>query len=285
MTKPAAHCLLAAMVGLLTACASPKICTREIRKSEPAAVALLNESQRAHRRTAFTKAHDLSVRYEGRWASIGPRFQPVLLDTRFRRGSEERLIVGPRIMAQEHTGPEGKKLVLRVPGKVSVACNGALSNDAETQRAAALVADACTLFLLGPFYFDRPGITLATNGAAIVDKAVCDEVLAVLRPGFGEAEEVRVILFIGRTSNLQLAMCSSSRSSREAATTATTISGVTSSSCSRPASTAIPTSKSSTGNSSPRMRAGTHRISALAATSTSAASPLWESFAHSLPRI
>lgn len=200
MTKPAAHCLLAAMVGLLTACASPKICTREIRKSEPAAVALLNESQRAHGRTAFTKAHDLSVRYEGRWASIGPRFQPVLSDTRFRRGSEERLIVGPRIMAQEHTGPEGKKLVLRVPGKVSVACNGALSNDAETQRAAALVADACTLFLLGPFYFDQPGITLATNGAAIVDKAVCDEVLAVLRPGFGEAEEDRVILFIGRTS-------------------------------------------------------------------------------------
>ncbi len=200
MSKPATYCLLVAVASLLTACASPQISTREIRKSEPRAVALLNESQRAHGRTAFTKVRDVSVRYEGRWASIGPRFQPVLSDTGFRRGSEERLIIGPRIMAQEHTGPAGKKLVVRVPGKVSVAYNGALSNDAEVKRAAALVADAYTLFLLGPFYFDRPGITLATNGEAIVDKAVCDEVLAVLRPGFGEAEEDRVILFIDRAS-------------------------------------------------------------------------------------
>jgi hypothetical protein len=140
------------------------------------------------------------VRYEGRWASIGPRFQPVLADTKFRRASEERLLVGPRIIAQEHTGPAGKKVVVRTPGNVSVAYNGALSTDAETKRAAALVADAYTLFLLGPFYFDRPGITLATHGEAIVDKAVCDQVLAVLRPGFGEAEEDRVILFIDRAS-------------------------------------------------------------------------------------
>ncbi len=200
MSNLGARCLLAALAGLLTACASPQICTREIKKSDPGAVALLNESQRAHGRMAFAKIRDVSVRYEGRWASIGPRFQPVLSDTGFRRGSEERLIIGARIMAQEHAGPAGKKLVVRVPGKVSVAYNGAPSKGAETKRAAALVADAYTLFLLGPFYFDRSGITLATNGDAIVDKAVCDEVLAVLRPGFGEAEEDRVILFIDRAS-------------------------------------------------------------------------------------
>ena len=200
MSNRAAYCLLAAVAGLLTACASPQICTRELRKSEPRAVALLHESQRAHGQTALAKIRDVSVRYEGRWASIGPRFQPVLSDTGFRRGSEERLTIGPRIMAQEHTGPAGKKLVVRAPGKVSVAYNGAFSKDAETKRAAGLVADAYTLFLLGPFYFDRPGVVLATNGEAIVDKAVCDEVLAVLRPGFGEAEEDRVILFIDRAS-------------------------------------------------------------------------------------
>ncbi len=200
MTKAAAHCLLAALVGLLIACASPKICTCEIRKSEPAAVTLLREAQRAHGRTAFTKLRDVSVRYEGRWASIGPRFQPVLSDTAFRRGSEERLIIAPRRMAQEHTGPAGKKLVVREPGKVAVSYNGALSGGVEAKRAATLVADAYTLFLLGPFYFDRPGVVLARNGEAIVDNAVSDEVLAVLRPGFGEAAEDRVILFIDRVS-------------------------------------------------------------------------------------
>ncbi len=200
MSRLTAQCFLAAVAGLLTACASPQICTREIRKSDPTAVATLDAAQRAHGKKAFTKVRDLSVRYEGRWASIGPRFQPVLADTKFRRGSEERLLVGPRIIAQEHSGPAGKKLVVREREKISVAYNGTLSKDAEATRAAALVADAYSLFLHGPFYFDRPGVVLVPNGESVVDRAVCDEVLAVLRPGFGLAEEDRVILFIDRSS-------------------------------------------------------------------------------------
>lgn len=200
MTPSFTRSLLVVAAGLLTACASPRICTREIRKSEPEAVALLRESQRAHGRVAFSKVRDVAVRYEGRWASIGPRFQPVLADRKFRRDSEERLIVHSRVMAQEHTGPEGKKVVVRPPGKVSVTYHGTPSEDAEVKHAAALVADAYTLFLLGPFYFDRPGVTLAAHGQAKVDGAACDEVLAVLRPGFGEAAEDRVILFIDRAS-------------------------------------------------------------------------------------
>ena len=200
MNRSVTRCLLVALASLLTACASPQISPREIRKSDPGAVALLAASRRAHGEKAFMKVRDVSVRYEGRWASIGPRFQPVLSDTGFRRGSEERLLVGPRIIAQEHSGPAGKKLVLREPGAITVAYDGALSTDDETKRAAALVADAYTLFLLGPFYFDRPGVVLTLNGEAIVDKAACDQVLAVLRPGFGMSAEDRVILFIDRSS-------------------------------------------------------------------------------------
>ncbi len=188
------------MACLLSACASPQICTREIPKSDPGALTLVSASQRAHGQKAFTKVRDVSVRYDGRWASVGPRFQPVLADTSFRRGSEERLLVGPRIIAQEHTGPAGKKVVVRTPGKITVGYNGAPSTNDESKRAAALVADAYTLFLLGPFYFDRPGVVLAPNGEAVVDKARCDQVLAVLRPGFGFAKEDRVILFIDRAT-------------------------------------------------------------------------------------
>jgi hypothetical protein len=166
MTFRVTHSLLAATACLLTACASPKICTREIPKTHAGAAALLASSQRAHGASAFAKVRDVSVRYEGRWASIGPRFQPVLSDRGFRRGSEERVLFGPRVVAQEHIGPAGKKLVVRTPGKVTVGYNGSLSTDEETSRAAALVADAYTLFLLGPFYFDRPGVVLAPNGEA-----------------------------------------------------------------------------------------------------------------------
>ena len=200
MNNPALRLLLAAMAGLLSACSSPQICTRDITKSDPAAKALLNASQDAHGKMAFTKVRDVSVRYEGKWAAVGPKFQPVLADTKFRGGSEERLLVASRAMMQEHSGPGGKKIVVRKPGAVAVAYNGVTSNEAEASRAAALVADAYTLFLLGPFYFERPGVVLASDGEAIVDKAVCDQVLAVLKPGFGMAKEDRVILFIDRAT-------------------------------------------------------------------------------------
>ncbi len=200
MNSPALRLLLAAIAGLLSACSSPQICTRDIRKSDPAAKALLNASQNAHGKKAFAKVRDVSVRYGGKWAPVGPKFQPVLADTKFRRGSEERLLIASRVMMQEHSGPVGKKIVVRKPGTIAVAYNGVASNDAEASRAAALVADAYTLFLLGPFYFDRPGVVLAANGGAIVDKALCDQVLAVLRPGFGMAKEDRVILFIDRAT-------------------------------------------------------------------------------------
>lgn len=186
--------------ALLTSCGSVQISKREIARSEPSAANLIASSQRAHGWKSSGKISDVTVSYEGRWASLGPKFQPVLADTKFRGGSEERLLLPSRVMAQEHSGPAGKKFVLREPGKVSVNYNGKPSDDAEARKAAALVADAYTMFLLGPAYFDRPGVLFASAGQAVVDKALCDGVLAVLRPGFGEAKEDRVILFIDRTT-------------------------------------------------------------------------------------
>ncbi len=192
--------LCAVLILLLTACATPQISNREISQSDPRARDLVAASREAHGGQAFNGVHDVSVRYEGRWALIGPRFQPVLSDRKFRGNSEERLLVPPGIMAQEHSGPAGKKVVLRQPGTVSVTYNGLRSEDAEVKAAAALVADAYTLFLLGPFYFDRPGVVFSLAGGGYVDKAACDQVLAVVRPGFGMSEEDRVLLSIDRAT-------------------------------------------------------------------------------------
>lgn len=192
--------LFVAFTSALASCATPQISSRAMKSSEPRAVALLAAAREAHGGKAFSKVRDLSVRYEGQWAPIGPRFQPILSDTKFRRGSEERLLVNERTMAQLHTGPAGAKRVLRTPGKVTVVYNDVPSTDAEVQSAAALVADAYSMFLLGPFYFERPGVVLSLAGETIVDNALCDQVLAVLRPGFGHAEEDRVVLSIDRAS-------------------------------------------------------------------------------------
>lgn len=193
--------LLAAMACSLSACASPKICTRKIERSDPKAMEMVTSSQQAHGAKAFAKIRDVSVRYDGRWARLGPKFQPVLADTSFRLGSEERLLVQPRVIAQAHAGPAGKKFVLRTPKDVSIGRNGLPSKDEEAKRAAAVVADVYIMFLLGPFYFDRPGFVFAPYGEAVVDNAICDQVLAVLRPGFGFSKEDRVILSIDRATS------------------------------------------------------------------------------------
>jgi hypothetical protein len=199
MKNTALPCLLALALGLLSACSTPRISSLQITKSDPAALALLTAAQRAHGKRAFASMRDVSVSYKGEWGSVAPRLQPVLVDRSFRGASEERLILGAqRSLAQEHTGPAGKKTVLRTPGTITVAYNGVTSRDAEAVRAAALVADAYTMFLLGPQYFDRPGVVLALAGEKEVDQAMCDQVLAVLRPGFGMAGEDRVLLSIDR---------------------------------------------------------------------------------------
>jgi len=192
--------LLSVLVIFLTSCASTKICTCGIASSDPEATLIVSACQKAHGSKSFSKIRDLSVRYEGQWGSIGPRFQPTLVDSRFRGDSEERLILSKRLMAQTHSGHRGIKKVLREPGKVDVAYNGATALAEETNRAAALVADAYTMFLLGPFYFSPKNSVFAMNGTSNVDEELCDEVLAILKPGFGMADEDRVILFISRGS-------------------------------------------------------------------------------------
>jgi hypothetical protein len=66
MNERAAECLPVALASLLTACASPEICTRDIKKCDPLAVALVTAFQRAHGQRAFAKSRDVSVCYEGR---------------------------------------------------------------------------------------------------------------------------------------------------------------------------------------------------------------------------
>jgi hypothetical protein len=194
--------LLILLTSLLNSCASPQICTRPIAASEPEALSLVKASRQAHGGAAFSKIKDLSVRYEGKWAALGPRFQPVLVDKEFRGNSEERIILAPRIIAQTHTGPGGVKKVKREPGSISLAYNGVVSKDAEAHQAAALVADAYALFLLGPHYFEQSGTVFSMNGASLVDQSPCDEVLAILRPGLGISEEDRVILYIDKRTKL-----------------------------------------------------------------------------------
>ncbi len=192
------------LVIFLAACASTRIPAGPIDGAgDDRAAALLERAREAQGGVAFDRVRDLSVRYDGTWGAIGPKFQPVLVDQEFRKGSEERLILGTGLVAQRHEGVGGTKVVRRTGAEVSVLYNGKTAADDEVRAAAALVADAYELFLLGPFYFRRAGVTLAMAGEGRVGGEVCDQVLAVVRPGFGFSEEDRVVLsFERRTGRL-----------------------------------------------------------------------------------
>lgn len=183
---------------LLVSCAAPRIDTRSVTHSDPSALALLKASQQAHGAAAFAQLQNINVAYDGQWARIGPRFQPVLVDSSFRGQSEERLLLPSRTLAQRHTGPAGVKHVLRAGSNIVVTRNDQAVSDDEERRAAELVADAYVLFLLGPHYFQRPGVTVTGAGSSRVDDRACDDLLAVLRPGFGAAAEDRVVLSVDR---------------------------------------------------------------------------------------
>ncbi|MGB8168616.1 MAG: hypothetical protein WCF18_14055 [Chthoniobacteraceae bacterium] len=179
-------------------CASTAIPTTTLTSSDPEALALVTASQRAHGATSWSTIRDLNVRNVGKWSALGSRMQPRLADRKYRRESEEALDLVGGTIVQLHKGRGGRKFVLRAPGRVTVWYNGQADSREEVIRAAALEADVGKMFLLGPHYFQRPGVILEKLGSAKVDGAECDQVLAVLRPGFGYAEEDRVVLSIDR---------------------------------------------------------------------------------------
>ena len=161
---------------------------------------------------AYSRLHDVNVRFSSHWAAIGPKLQPKLSDTGYRQGSEEWYLAMPHgwTVDQTHRGPKGVKHVLRVPpDSVVVKYNGssAPDQDPEVNAAAALVTDAYSMFLFGPDFFRRRGAKLQRlTATGDVAARSCDELLAVLQPGFGPAKEDRVILFIDHETHRLLRM-------------------------------------------------------------------------------
>jgi hypothetical protein len=173
----------------------------------PAAQALLKESAEAHGLKALQAIQDLNVSYSGEWRALIGKLQPALVDASFRGSSEERLLLREGIVAQAHTGPGGRKQVVRragtvSPGEVRVWFNGEEARDAERRAAASLVADAYALFLLGPMLLaDRP-LVMELGDTEHVDEHACDVLRLQLAPGLGHARVDQVALFIDRKEHL-----------------------------------------------------------------------------------
>ena len=177
---------------------------------------LLHDGATAHGLPAYSAINDLNVSYAGHWRRLVGILQPELVDSGFRGGSEERLLLREGVVAQSHSGPSGHKEVVRnnpVNGgsSIHVWFNGAESRDPNRNAAAALVADAYSLFLLGPLLLvvnesPRRDIQAALAGSAEVWQGgrthFCDVLNLRLSPGFGNSESDRVALYLDRETRL-----------------------------------------------------------------------------------
>jgi hypothetical protein len=150
----------------------------------------------------WSEIEDIVVRYDGKWASIGPKLQRVLSDTKYRKSSTEVILPAQRIVGQLHTGPLGSKQVYRTPESIEVWYDGERAEEEKVLDAAALVADAYQMFLTGPFFFDAFASSLSRGEARRVNGELCDRIVGKIRPGFGRVEQDLAVLSIGRETGI-----------------------------------------------------------------------------------
>ena len=167
------------------------------------------DSAEAHGLAAYRQLSDINVGYAGQWRPLVGRIQPELVDAGFRGSSQERLMPVAGVCGQAYSGPLGRKQVGwrrgRAPGdlgEVAVWLNGVRSGDATVQQAAALVAEAYGLFLLGPLWLAGRELPMAMAGSERVDGRLCDVIDVRLSPGLGRVAMDRAALCVDRSDGI-----------------------------------------------------------------------------------
>jgi hypothetical protein len=174
------------------------------------AARVLRESAEAHGLRAYRDLSDINIAYEGEWRPLIGRVQPEVTDTGFRGRSQERLMPRMGVSGQAYTGTRGRKQVAwrrgsgsdADPGDVAVWFNGTRSTDKAAQQAAALVAEAYGLFLLGPLWLVERDLPARLAGTERVDDRLCDVVEVWMTPGLGQVRSDRVALCVDRADRV-----------------------------------------------------------------------------------
>lgn len=185
---------------LTAACTSLPDPNQPLGKASPQAVRLLEKSAEKAGKP-WRRLDRVEVAFTGEWTKIVQKMQPDLVNAAYRKSSRE--VYFPRLsrVEQTHTGPSGTKTVLRRPGKIEVRLPVyRMATDTE-KDAAALVADAYTMFVFGADYLLAYGsdwrLWLAMQRQEI-DGDPCSLVFGTLKPGVGRSPEDKVIAWISQ---------------------------------------------------------------------------------------
>jgi len=165
--------------------------------ADPKAIAIMERSAAAHG-DPWKRHSRVTVSFKGEWSRLATRIQPVLTDSAFRKSSVEIYRTGRKQVSQSHTGPEGTKMVTRDRNSISVSYNGTPSDDSEKLDAAALVADAYTVFVFGSSWLAENGTGFQLLPGQSIDGEACHLVSGTLKPGIGRSPEDRFIAWISQ---------------------------------------------------------------------------------------
>jgi hypothetical protein len=194
-----------AAATLLAGCGTPQPLTQPLVPSD-AGNRRLVESAQAHGWDAFGQIRDINIAYDGRWRPFINRIQPEVVDAGYRGSSQERLLPSLGVNAQAYRGPSGRKQVFwqrgkgsaAEPGEVAVWYDGIANAQEPLNVAAALVAEAYGLFLLGPLWLAGRGFGAQLDGTERVNGRLCDVVQLWITPGLGQVARDRVAVCIDR---------------------------------------------------------------------------------------
>ena len=143
---------------------------------------------------------DINLSTDGRWFALIQKIQPLVTDSGYRIRSEERYRPRDGLYAVAHTGPEGSKYVVRSRDGIVVSYNGVRETDPAKLSATAMTNDAFRMFHFGPsFFLDRASSWIRLADAEEKGR-VYHRLRATIRPGFGDAKEDDVVLWVDRDS-------------------------------------------------------------------------------------
>ncbi len=146
---------------------------------------------------------DINLSTDGQWHRLIQRIQPIVSDAGFRVTSEERYRPSEGVYSVHHEGPLGSKQVVRTAAGIAVYYNGKRETDPVRIRATAMTNDAFQMFHFGPSFFKMRAAAMVRISDARENGRSYRRLLATVKPGFGEAAEDQVVLWIDvQTSRL-----------------------------------------------------------------------------------
>ncbi|MFK2905352.1 hypothetical protein ISP17_15420 [Dyella ginsengisoli] len=195
--------LILAVLVLLAGCTRFPTATPDARFDDGLTAArIFDDCLAAHGGDMRNYPGDLDLATDGHWHTLIQRIQPVISDAGFRVTSEERYRPRDGLYAVHHHGPLGDKQVISTPAGIAVYYNGVRETDPVKLRATALTNDAFALFHFGPSFIKARATAMSRLPDAVEDGQRYYRLLATLSPGFGEAANDQVVLWIHPQTHL-----------------------------------------------------------------------------------